>query len=1207
MSSPVATGRTIVLLILATLLGAGAPAVAQDFRGSIAGTVTDSTGGVLPGASVTVTNVGTNVAVDAVTDGKGYYQVRYLSSGTYSVTAKLQGFSVAVRKAIEVRVGDALTADLTLNAGDLAEVVEVTATTPLLNTTSGVNGQVIDSTQIQELPLGDGTAYMLTRLAPGIGDSSDLHFSRPMDNGNLAGVVSGGAIGGNDFTLDGAPNRVSPNNTAPGNNNGVVGFSPPSDAIAEFKVQTNAFDAQAGQTAGASVNLALKSGTNAFRGAAGYFNRSDSRSATPLLSQRAGSEKPSRTYNRRTATLSGPVIRDKTFFMVSYEHLRDVQPEPATYTVPTLKMRQGDFSEFTTSIFDPATATGSTNQRAAFAGNVIPTSRINPVAASYAALYPEPNLPGTDDNYFTNQSRPYDYNAVLGRIDHNFNATHKAFLTTYWNKRQEDRYNWALGAANATGEGAINGFEVTHGFDYRSNLGAILGYTASFSSNVLLDVRGSFSRFGEWRDPAQTFDPASLGFSRAAAALFGDYQYLPFFTFGSFSTTNQNSTVASLGAQRSDWGEGFDRPFYNVAFAPTLTRLAGSHAFRLGYELRYRRWDITNAAYGAGRYHFNGAYTRANNSAPLNDTGQTFAQFLLGLPTTGTNSVATAGSTGSQLEIAADGDYRQMSHGLFLQDDWRVSRKLTVNVGVRLDVEQALSEAQDRNLAGFDTAAPSPIEAAATTNYARSPIAEIPAGQFRVKGGVRFADGATYNTLVKPLPRVAGAYLLNSKTVVRAGLGLFSFPFYFDAGNQSGFSQPTGIVTTTNNGGTFLADLTNPLPGGSLIQPSGASLGLGSALGLTVGTVVPAERKTPYYTRWQASVQRDLGGGVLVEAMYVGSRGKHLPVTRELNQLPLQYLSASPSRDTARESALSEQVPNPFQGLLPGTGLNGATIQRKQLLLPFPQFLAGSNNGAVSGTGTVSVGTEEYVGSDRYDAGTVRLEKRFGSGNSVLATYTRSRLRDKLNYLNPADGVLEDRISPNDRPNRLTVGATLRFPFGHGQKWGGDWKGVTEAVLGGWRLSANYQYQTGFPLTWNNNVYYDPARDPKDLKSNIGATVDGKIAGLDTPAWDTSGFFIDGGTGRTDARIQMGNNVRTFPSTLPDVRTHDLNLLDLGLSKSFRLPKDAALQIRLEAINALNYTVLWNPNLDPRNASFGIVNQDRNNPRDLQIGARVTF
>jgi hypothetical protein len=1197
---------------LTLLLALVAPAAqAQDFRGAVGGTVTDTTGAVLPGVAVTVTNVGTNVASSAFTDSKGLYQVRYLNSGVYDITARLDGFKTVARRGVEVRVGDVLTIDLSMEAGGLEETIEVVGVTPILNTT-GVTGQVIDSNQIQQLPLADGTAYMLARLAPGLSDSSDLHFSRPMDNGNLAGIVASGAIGGNDFTLDGAPNRVSPNNTTPNNNSGVVGFSPPSDAISEFKVQTNAFDAQAGQTAGAVVNLALKTGTNSIRGNVSYFNRNDARSETPLLTERADGEKPTRSYNRYTATLSGPIQKDKTFFMVSFERLRDVQPEPSTYTVPTMLMRQGNFSEFPGQIFDPRTSTGSTNQRTPFAGNIIPSGRINPIAAAYAGMYPEPNRPGTEDNYFTNQLRPYDYNAVLGRIDHNFSPDNRFFLTGYWNKRKEDRFNWALGAANASGEGAIDGFLVTQGFDFRSNLGAIAGFTSTLSSTLLLDIRASFSKFGEWRQPAQEFDPASLGFSSATSSLFGDYQYLPFFTFGSFSTTNANSTIASLGAQRSDWGEGFDRPFYNLSLAPTVTRLWGAHSLRVGYELRYRRWDITNAAYGAGRYHFNGAYTRANNAAPTNDVAQTWAQFLLGLPTTGTNTVANPGSTGSQFEIAANGDYRQVSHGLFLQDDWRVSRKLTLNLGVRLEMEQALTESQDRNLGGFDAAAASPIEAAAVANYARNPIPELAASAFRVKGGVLFADGSIYNSLVKPLPRGALSYLIDDKTVVRAGAGLFSYPFYFDAGNQAGFSQPTSILTTSNNGGTFLTDLTNPLPSGTLIQPAGSSLGLASSLGLTVGTVVPSERKTPYYARWQAGIQRDLGRGWVVELSYVGSRGRHLPVTRELNGLPIQFLSSSPMRDAAHETFLTTQVPNPFQGLLPGTTLNGGTIQRRQLLLPFPQFLAGANNGAVSGTGTISVGTEEYVGSDRYDAGTIRIEKRFASGNSLLATYTRSRLTDKLNYLNPSDGALEDRVSPNDRPNRVTVGATFRLPFGKGQKWGSNWSGVADAILGGWSVSGSYQYQTGFPLTWNTNVYYDPSRDPKDLRSNIGATVtcpDGSrgIAGLDCPAWDTSGFYIAGGTGRTDARIQMGNNVRRFPSTLPDVRTHDLNLLDVGLYKTFSLPRDMQLQVRIEAINALNYTVLWNPNLDPRNAAFGLVNQDRNNPRDIQIGARLSF
>lgn len=1186
---------------------------AQDFRGSITGIVKDTQGGAMPGVSVTVTNEGTNVAASTVTDTGGHYRVQYLISGSYSVTFNLSGFKAVVRKGLGVRIGDVLTVDATLEPGAIEEVVEVVAETPILNTASGVSGQVIDSNQIQQLPLGDGTAYMLTRLAPGLADSSDLHFSRPMDNGNLAGVVANGALGGNDFTLDGAPNRVSPNNTNAGNNNGVVGFSPPSDAIAEFQVQTNAFDAQTGQTAGAVVNLALKSGANRLHGAGAYFNRSDSRTATPLLSQRAGSEKPSRDYGRWTGTLSGPIVKDKTFFMVSYEHLRDVQPEPATYTVPTLRMRQGDFSEFSTQVFNPFTATGSNATRTPFPGNVIPGSLINPVAAAYAALYPEPNRPGTTLNYFTNQLRPYDYNAVLGRIDHNFGSNHKVFVTAYWNKRREDRYNWALGAANATGEGAINGFEVTHGFDFRSNKGATLGYTSTLANDLLLDVRAGWSQFGESRAPAQEFDPASLGFSSSTAALFGDYRYLPLVTFGGFSTTNSNSRLASLGSQRADWNAGFDRPFTNMSLAPTVTRLVGAHTVRLGYELRRRRWDITNDGYGAGRYHFNGAYTRANNSAPLNDLAQSWAQFLLGLPTTGTGTVANPGSTASQFEIAARGDYRQTSHGVFVQDDWRVNSRLTVNVGVRFEVEQAMSEAGDRNLAGFDFDVESPISSAARAAYARNPIAEIPASAFAVNGGVLFADGPIYNTLSKILPRAAFSYLLDDKTVFRAGVGQFSYPYYFDAGNQSGFSQPTGVITTLNGGQTFLTNLSNPIPAGTLIPPPGSSLGLSTSLGLSLGTIVPTERESAYYTRFQAGFQRDLGAGWRLELTYVGSRGRNLPVTRELNGLLPQFLSTSRTRDTALEAFLSAQVPNPFAGLLPGTSLNGSTIARGQLLRLYPQYLAAANNGNLLGSAgnpganaAVSVGTEEYVGSDRYDAGTIVVEKRFRSGNSLLATYTRSRLRDKMNYLNANDTELEDRVSPNDRPHRVTVAATYQLPFGRGRRFGSDWTGVAQALLGGWHLSGSYQYQSGFPLLWTANIYYDPNRDPRDLRSNIGEQTSQGIAGLDFPAWDTSGFYIDA-TGRTDARIQLGNNVRTFPSTLPNVRTDNLHLLDLGLYKDFSLPRDMTLQIRIEAINALNYTVLWNPNIDPRNANFGLVNQDRNNPRDIQIGARLTF
>src|SRR5215510_5325184 len=324
-------------------------AFAQDFRGGVSGTVSDGTGGVLPGVTITVTNTETGVSQNAVTNGDGLYQVFYLNPGRYTVTAELQGFKKVVRTVNEIRVGDVLRVDLTMETGAIEETVTVMAEVPMLNSTTGISGTGVTRKQIEQLPLGDGTAYMLTRLAPGIMDSSDLHFARPADNGNLAGIMTNGVQGGNEFSIDGAPNL---------SNARGVGFSPPSDAISEFKVQTNAFDAQAGHTAGAVVNLALKSGTNSVRGAASYFNRDGSRTATPLLTERAGGQKPTREYNRYTGTVGGPIVHDRTFFMGSFEHLRDVQPEPASYTVPTDKMRRGDLSEFTTLIYDPNTISG---------------------------------------------------------------------------------------------------------------------------------------------------------------------------------------------------------------------------------------------------------------------------------------------------------------------------------------------------------------------------------------------------------------------------------------------------------------------------------------------------------------------------------------------------------------------------------------------------------------------------------------------------------------------------------------------------------------------------------------------------------------------------------------------------------------------------------------------------------------------------------
>ena len=458
----------------------------------------------------------------------------------------------------------------------------------------------------------------------------------------------------------------------------------------------------------------------------------------------------------------------------------------------------------------------------------------------------------------------------------------------------KDRYNWAQDAANATAGGVINGFLVTKGYDYRSNTGVTGGYTSALSSRLLLDVRTSWARFGESRDPAQDFDPAKLGFASSAQSLFTGFHYLPLFTFGSFSTTNENSTIASLGARRSDWGNGFSRPMDTVSVTPTLTKIWGEHTSRLGYDWRWQRWNIISDGYPGGRFQFNGAYTRASNSAALNDRAQSWAQLLLGLPTAATGAVATPGTQSSQFEIAPPGEFMQTYHGLFAQDDWRVSQKLTLNLGLRLEINGGMSEVDNRNLAGFDTTTSNPIEAAALAAYAASPIAEIPVSAFKVKGGLLFADGPVNQTVTKAMPRGAFSYLLNDRTNLRGGFGIFSYDYFFENINQAGFSQATPVLVTNDNGITFTgATLANPLPGAALVQPVGSALGLRSQLGQNLGTLYQPDREAAFYRRWEVSLQRDWRGGWVSAFTYIGSRGVNLPAVRQTNNIPFSYLSTS--------------------------------------------------------------------------------------------------------------------------------------------------------------------------------------------------------------------------------------------------------------------------------------------------------------------------
>jgi hypothetical protein len=553
-----------------------------------------------------------------------------------------------------------------------------------------------------------------------------------------------------------------------------------------------------------------------------------------------------------------------------------------------------------------------------------------------------------------------------------------------------------------------------------------------------------------------------------------------------------------------------------------------------------------------------------------------------------------------------------------------VSDRLTLNVGVRYDLELGMTEAENRNTRGFDLTTASPIQAAAMARYAAAPPVGVPltAQQFgdRLVGGYAFLSDdqprvwdADRNNFQ---PRIGATYKVGERAVIRGGFGVYSAPFQIQGVpglnnvlNQIGYSRSTPVPVTNDGGLTFGATLSNPVPSGTLLQPIGSSQGLSTNLGGSPGTIFPTERKNPTFWRYSIGVERELPGDILVEVSYLGQTGRDLPLTEPINFVPEAYRTQSTLRDTAAETFLTQTVSNPFQGLFPDNpGVSGGTIARRRLLLAYPQF--------------DTLSSETYRGSNTYHGLLARLDKRFTKGLMVMSSYTWSRFREKVAPLNPWED-LEERVGPGDRPHRVTLASVVELPFGSGRAIGKEWGGVTNAVLGGWQLSGKFEWQTGQPLTWGN-VYYDQGcGDPSGLTSRWGSE-GGQKLGIDVPFFDTSCFYTRNGEAFRNAagqvltfgapEISLGAaNIRRFPTTLEHVRFQNHHLLDLGLTKSFQLGTRVRLQVRVEALNATNYTLFnaGNVILAPTNAAFGrITNIDSSTvmkPRDYQLGVRLTF
>ncbi len=1143
-------------LVLAGLLVAAgvSRAAAQEARGTIQGRVVDATGAAIPGATVEVRNLATGVVTPTTSNDEGIYRVAFLIPGQYTVTVSLAGFSRFVSNTIEVHVADVLTVDAALKVGEVTDEVNVTAVAATLDRSTAELGQVVDARRIAELPIREGSPVELVILAPGVTVTTDLRSRKAAFNNGLSQFSTDG-VGEkkNDFTIDGVSNVAGDR----------VAYSPPSASVEEFKIHTTSYDAAIGNTMGSVVNLVTKSGTNVLRGQAYEWFRGSSLDARNYFDKRAG--RPKRDYedNRFGVAVGGPVRSNRTFYFANFEANPFQVPSPNIVTVPSEKMRNGDFSELLAlgaqyQIYNPLTTRPHPTQagrfvRDPFPGNIVPRSMLDPAALEILGYFPLPNQVGTADgqqNYQNPTAVALEtYYTATGRVDHNVSARHRIygrFSWDFWEEEKDDRFdNLATGI-----------------FLNRKNriLGLDDAYT--FRNNLLMNVRGGFTRqlFPE-RRRSQGFDLATLGFSPELVSLAPrDLATFPFINYDGFQ---------DFGVSES--GDGyFTTDVYSVT--GSLMWLVNRHNFKFGSE--YRRYIEDSSRYSTAaspQINFSNTWTRGpiDNSAPA-PFGQDFASFLLGLPTGGVMSRPAA--------------YTERSSVLsfYAHDDWRVHDKLTLNLGVRWEVEEALSESEGRYVSGFDYATSLPIESAVLANYARNPIAEIPVSQFPVRGGLLYPDTggpekAWTRNLGNVMPRASFAWLATPKTSVRGGYGIF----YDVLGtnritvNQVGYSRDTTLTPSLDNGQTFIATLANPFPSG-LLEPAGSGLGLMTSVGQGVGFPYAGEVSNPLNHRYSLGFQRELPGQLLVEITYVGAKGENLPVLRQLNGVPLGYLSTSPVRDDVTNNRLTQTVPNPYAGLLPGTGLNGGTIARSQLLRPYSQF--------------TSIQATETNGRSDYNAFQLRFERRLANGFTVQGAYSWSKTMIETGYLNDADVNLERVISNFDRTHTFVSSGLVELPFGRQRHYGTNWSGVTNAFLGGWQVGYIFKAQSGAPLGFGNFLFAE------------GMGVDDIMA--DDPNVDQ--WFNVNAFNRVPGQ-QLVSNVRTQPNRFEEVRGPGYAVVDLSLLKNVSLGGNKQLQFRIESYNLLNRANLQNPNTAVTNTALGSITAQNGLPRQLQLAVKFSF
>jgi hypothetical protein len=1083
------------------------PARAQIGAGALTGGVADQAGAALPGVIVTATAVGTNLSRTATTGQKGTYSFQGLAPGSYRVRVELSGFRPLIREGIRLATGETVRLDFELALGGLVEAITVTADAPPLRSETSGLGHGVDNRTIVELPLNGRSFITLASLVPGVAVPPPPAAPLPR--------INGGRPRTNEYLFDG----ISVLQPEPGQ----IAFFPSVDAIQEFKIESNSPPAEFGRFSGGVINLTTKSGSNAPRGSAFEFVRHETLNARNFFAS-TNPVKPTFRRHQFGGVVGGPIRRDRTFFFGDYQGQRQTIGRTVISTVPTLLQRQGVFTEAIAgrvpAIYDPATTTGTGDgvaTRNQFPGNTIPVERMDPVARALLERYPLPTSASTANNYRRVDDEAVDQNQFSVRIDHRIstNGDHVFGRLTRFQEEFIPVAPLPEGSGVATG---TLGPQNTTSWSFASS------YQRPFSNAILNEVRMGDTRRAVARTAVRLGGSAStvLGLPGIPSdARFPNT--LPTFLIGGYQQLGSPASTAS----------NFGTSVTQVA--DSFTWLKGRHSLKMGADVRWERLNVLQPPSPTGSFTFTNLFTNLpTDAATAASTGTPLASFLLG-------QVQLFSIDLQQEEIRNRAHFQEY----FVQDDWRLTDRVTINAGVRYTLNFPSTEQNDQ---------------AAVFNLQTRQL------EYLGRGGQPRAARRLHRDNFGP--RLGGVGRLTDKTVVRSGYALVWIEM---AGITTPFTTPVFPFLQTVSQRT----LDNIAPAFVLTDgPSVEPIPLTPTAGLGQGVfAVDRDLGSGYVQQWNTSLQREVTSNISLEVAYVGSKITRvgLPDTN-LNQLTIDQLGQG--------AALLQRVPNPYFGTIPrSSSLGDPTVPLAQLLKPYPQYT------------TVSL-YRNNVGTTLYHGLYAKVEQRLSRGLSYLVSYTRSKLVDDASSVFDASILtgpvsnfpvadsfnrkLERDYSTGDIPHVLVASAVWDIPWGH------------------WTLSGVFTRQSGIPIaiaqTTNNNAFAGFGTQRPNLIGDptLPAGERSVDRWFNTSAFTAAPQFTLGTSSRNPVR---GPSYRNF---------------DVALVRRVQLRANKALEMRAEIFNATNTPPLGAPNATVGAAAFGTITS-AGDPRVVQLGLKFLF